>query len=496
MTTTQTPTPTTTGSPYLTDLVARQRAAFLRDGIPDVATRVDRLDRLEAMLVESADALTAALDLDFGTRSRELSLAADVVGSLGEIQHQRKHVAAWTATTPVAKLAGRIGLSQRIRHDPKGVVGIIGPWNFPVQLVVVPAASALAAGNRVVLRPSEVTAATAQVLADAAPRWFSEDELAVVTQDQADGPAFVRAAWDHLFFTGSTAVGRLVAEAAGRNLVPVTLELGGKNPAVVDRAADVQHAAARLADARMVNSGQVCVCPDYVLVPREHETAFVDAVLATWRDRMTSVAANDDVTSIVDDRNFARVVGLVDDAVARGAVRHAVEPHGERLPDPVRRKVPPTVLTGVAPGSTILEEEVFGPVLTVHPYDDLAEAIDRINAGPSPLTIYWLGEDDERFEQLQAHTRSGSVNGNDFGLNMINPDLPFGGVGASGYGAYHGKAGFETFSHARTVVHSRMGFSLGRMMAPPFRRRDALTSSLQLKAARRKVAKRAGRSGQ
>jgi coniferyl-aldehyde dehydrogenase len=467
-------------------ILDRQRAAFVADGIPDLAIRLDRVNRLQSMVLDNTEALVAALAEDFGTRAREVSVLADIVGIMGDLDYQKKHLQKWMRTDSRGWLLNRAGLRQQIRHDPLGVVGVMGPWNFPVQLTMLPAGTALAAGNRVMVRPSEVTVVTTQLLARLAAQYFPAEELAVLTDDQADGPTFAALEFDHLFFTGSPAVGALVAQAAGKNLVPVTLELGGKNPAVVDRSADLRKAAARIAASRMVNGGQVCMCPDYVLVPEEKSGAFVDELLAQWRNTFPRIQGNGDYTSVISERHFDHVVGLIDDAVARGAERVEHVPAGESLPDRGSRKIAPTILTGVPGEARVNREEIFGPLLVVHPYRELSEAIDYVNAAPHPLTIYWYGADNDRYRQLQGATRSGSVNGNDFTLNFIGSELPFGGVGHSGTGAYRGRAGFDTFTHARAVAYSRWPVSLARMMAPPFGRRDARLVNLQLAAFRRR----------
>ena len=491
MTTTARPT---TGSRaadrlQLHEILERQRVAFLADGIPDARTRIDRITRLQAMILDNADALVEALREDFGTRPRSISLSGDVISCMADLDHQKKHLASWMGTSAPATILNRLGVRHRVRRDPKGVVGVVGPWNFPVMLTVVPAGAAFAAGNRVMLRPSEITAHTVEVMADIAPDYFALEELAVITEAHGDGAAFTELPLDHLFFTGSPAVGALVAQAAGRNLVPVTLELGGKNPVVVDRATDVSRAARRVAASRIINAGQVCLCPDYVFVPSEDLDTFVGTALESWRAAVPTLADNDDYTSIINERNYDRVVRLVEDAVAKGATKHEVLPPGEGTPHRSTRKIPPTLLTGVTDDMLVAQEEIFGPVLAVHPYDDLGEAIAHVNRHPSPLTMYWYGDDNDRFHRLQESTRSGSVNANDFGLNMLSPEVPFGGVGRSGYGAYHGKAGFDTFSHARTVVFSKLPLSTAAMMAPPFKRSDDRMNALQLAMLRRKVAR-------
>ena len=463
------------------ELLEIQKAAFLRDGLPDAHTRIDRINRLGQMLLDHADEITAALNDDFGTRPRDLSIAADVAGCMIDIAHQRHSAEKWMRETNVAKLQGLIGYKQRLRRDPLGVVGIMGPWNFPLQLTIVPAASAFAAGNRVLMRPSSITAKTTDVIARVAPDYFSIEELAVITSKHGGGSDFAKLKVDHMFFTGSPEVGSSVAQEAAKNLVPVTLELGGKNPAVVDKTTDITKAANFLADARMVNGGQVCLCPDYVFVPEEKVGEFTEKVIARWTKNFPSIVDNGDYTSTVNEKNYKRIVGLIDDAVELGAQKRQVMPAGEQLPNDEARKIPPTLLTGVTPGMKIEDDEVFGPVLTVYPYRELSEAIDKINSSGHPLTLYWVGDDNENLKTVADNTRSGSISGNDFALHLLSQGLPFGGVGRSGMGNYHGEFGFNTFSHSRAVTVSTMPISFAEIMTAPFTKRDKRLTDIQMK---------------
>ncbi|GAA4682815.1 aldehyde dehydrogenase family protein [Gordonia humi] len=465
----------------LTELLEIQKAAFLRDGIPDASTRIDRINRLGQMLLDNADEITAALDEDFGTRPKELSIAADVAGCMIDLTHQRRSVEKWMAEDNVSKLQGLMGYKQRLRHDPLGVVGIMGPWNFPLQLTIVPAGSAFAAGNRVLMRPSSITAKTTDVIARVAPDYFSIEEFAVVTSKHGGGSDFAKLDVDHMFFTGSPEVGKSVAQEAAKNLTPVTLELGGKNPAIVDPVQDITEAANFLADARMVNGGQVCLCPDYVFVPESKVGEFTEKVVARWRKNYPTILKNGEYTSTINEKNYNRIVGLIDDAVGLGATKTQVIPAGEQLPDADARKIPPTVLTGVKAGMKIEEDEVFGPVLTVYPYRNLSEAIDKINSAGHPLTLYWVGDDNENLQRVADNTRSGSISGNDFALHLLSHGLPFGGVGRSGMGNYHGKFGFDTFSHARAVTVSTMPISFAQIMSAPFTKSDKRLTNAQMK---------------
>jgi coniferyl-aldehyde dehydrogenase len=371
-----------------------------------------------------------------------------------------------------------------------GVVGIIGPWNFPLNLVVLPASAAFAAGNRVMIKMSEITPRTAELLKTTAPNYFDPTELGVITGGPDTAAAFSALPFDHLFFTGSPAVGALVQQAAAHNLVPVTLELGGKNPVVVSRDADIDRSAARIAQARMINGGQVCICPDYVFVPDDRVDEFVDVARQTLRGMFPAIVANDDYCSSVNHANFDRVVGLIDDARANGATVEAVAPAGESLPDRASRKIAPTIVRNVNEHMRIANEEVFGPVLAVRPYSQLADAIDYINERPAPLVAYWYGPDNDDFKSFVRHTRSGGVARNDFGAQMIPSAAPFGGVGRSGMGAYHGKAGFDAFSHYRTVVGSDLPFSITGRAAPPFSGSMKAGVGVALRVARRRTARR------
>ncbi|WP_237572779.1 aldehyde dehydrogenase family protein [Mycolicibacterium lacusdiani] len=471
-------------------ILDRQRQAFLSEGPATLETRHHRIDRLLAMVLDNTDAFVDAMAADYGTRSRAASVFTEVVGMIPVIEHTRAHVRTWMKPTRIMRPARLFGIRAEVEAAPLGVVGIIGPWNFPLNLVVLPAAAAFAAGNRVMIKMSEITPATAELMRSTAPSYFDTEELEIVTGGTDVAQEFSRLPLDHLFFTGSPSVGALVARAATENLVPVTLELGGKNPVVVAPDADLERAATRIAQARMVNGGQVCVCPDYVFVPEDRVDAFVERASETWRATFPQIVANADYCSSVNDANFLRVVGLIDDARDHGARVDAVVPPGETLPDPGTRKIAPTIVRDVDDRMRIAEEEVFGPVLTVLGYRALRDAIDYVNARPAPLVAYWYGPDGADFRRFVAGTRSGGVARNDFAAQMIPSAAPFGGVGRSGMGAYHGKAGFDAFSHQRTVVGTDLPFSVTGSAAPPFTRPMKAYADLTLRLARRRTHRR------
>lgn len=474
----------------LDELLAAQRRSFIADGPPDVALRRNRIDRLLAMVLDNSEDFVAATAADYGSRSRSAAFFAEILGMLSVIEHTRAHVPQWMRATKLMRAARFAGLRAEVVPSPLGAIGIIGPWNFPIQLTVLPAAAAFAAGNRVMIKMSEVTPRTAELMAATAPKYFDPTELQVVTGGPEVAAEFAGLPFDHLFFTGSPAIGALVARAAADNLVPVTLELGGKNPVVVSPGADIERAASRIAQARMVNGGQVCVCPDYVFVPEAQVDRFVAVARETLNGLFPSIIDNADYCSSVNQANFDRVVGLIADARAHGARIDSVVPAGEVLPDPGSRKIAPTIVRDVNDRMRIAGEEVFGPVLAVRGYSALTEAVEHINAHPSPLVAYWFGPDDADFRHFVSHTRSGGVARNDFAAHMIPSEAPFGGVGRSGTGAYHGKAGFDTFSHYRTVVGTDLPFSVTGQAARPFTTPMRISADLSLRRARSRTAAR------
>jgi coniferyl-aldehyde dehydrogenase len=468
----------------------RQRQAFVQDGPPGVALRRNRIDRLMALVLDNTDAFVDAMATDFGTRSRAATLFTEMIGMMPVIEHTRSNVPRWMRATKLMRTAGLFGLRAEVQPSPLGVVGIIGPWNFPLNLVVLPAVAAFAAGNRVMIKMSEVTPNTADLMKATAPRYFEQAELDVVTGGPDVAAAFAALPFDHLFFTGSPSVGALVQRAASQNLVPVTLELGGKNPVVVGPGANIARSAARIARGRMVNGGQVCVCPDYVFVPDDQLDSFVDTARATLRDMFANIISNSDYCSSVNEANFDRVVGLIEDARVNGASVETIAPQGESLPDRASRKIAPTIVRDIDERMKIASEEIFGPVLVVKGYARLDDAIDYINHRPAPLVAYWYGPDDADFRDFVRNTRSGGVARNDFAAQMIPSEAPFGGVGRSGMGAYHGKAGFDTFSHHRTVVGSDLPFSLGGNAAPPFGSSMQLYANVMMRRARARTRRR------
>ncbi len=429
-----------------------QRAAFIAEGQVSLETRRARLQRAIDLLVKHSDPLCEAMRDDFGGRPVAFSLMNDVLGSIAALKASRDHLHEWMGDQQRASVApfDQFGATAWVKFQPKGVVGIIGTWNAPVFTLFAPLASVFAAGNRAVLKPSEVAPRTAEVVARIVGESFDPAELAVVTGGPAVGAAFAAQRWDHIVFTGSTAIGREIMKAAAENLVPVTLELGGKSPVLVGRSADIRNAAERIAVGKAQNSGQLCVAPDTVWVPQEKLEEFVAAVREVYAGLYPTIAGNPDVTPAIDDRHFARVESYVADAGARGAriVMAGEFPSAEGTAE---RRVPLRLVIGAPAASEIARQEIFGAAMLVNPYEKIADAVAAVNAGERPLALYYFGTDAAEQTWVLDHTLSGGVAINDVLMHAALHDAPFGGVGASGMGHYHGREGFFEFSHLRAV---------------------------------------------
>jgi len=431
-------------------ILERQRSAFAEEMNPTIAVRKDRLDRLAAMGEKHAAQIVEAIGADFGHRSAHETQMAELVLVGGAIRHTRRHLKGWMKTRSVPTALHYLPASNRLMRQPLGVVGIVAPWNYPYQLSVTPAVAAIAAGNRVMIKPSELTPRFSELLQRIVAEFFAEGEMAVVIGDAQTGKAFTELPFDHLFFTGSTAVGRMVAQAAAKNLTPVTLELGGKSPAIFDPSSDFATAAPRLAFGKLLNAGQTCIAPDYAFVPNDRIDAFVEQMHRSVAKMYPRLAANPDYTSIVSDRHFARLQGLLEDARAKGARIVTINPAGETF-DPARRKQPPVLVLGATPEMKLMQEEIFGPILPVLGYDRIEEPIAYINRHDRPLALYWFGADGASRDKVLTQTISGGVTLNDCIWHIAQEDQPFGGVGASGTGSYHGEWGFRTFSKEKPV---------------------------------------------
>jgi coniferyl-aldehyde dehydrogenase len=426
--------------------------------------REKNLNALVALVHEHMEAFTAAISADFGHRSAHETRLLEIFPSLEAIRHSRGHFAAWMRPQGrAASLWFRPGRAQII-PQPLGVVGIIVPWNYPLFLAVSPLAAALAAGNRVMIKMSEFTPQTGQLLADLVGKYFPKGDVSVVLGDAAVSAAFAKLPFDHLLFTGSTAVGHHIMRMAADNLTPVTLELGGKSPAIIGPEYSLHKAAERIIVGKLMNSGQTCIAPDYVMVPAGQEEAFVAAARAVVARIYPQLATTPDYTSIVNERHFQRLNGYLTDAAAQGA---RVVPLSDAVADPVRRRLPPLALLGVKDSMRVMQDEIFGPLLPVLPYRALDQALAYVNAHPRPLALYIFENDKKRLDRVLQGTVAGGVTVNDTILHIAQEELPFGGVGPSGMGHYHGEEGFKTFSKQKSVFYqsSVNGMSL---FNPPY----------------------------
>jgi coniferyl-aldehyde dehydrogenase len=453
-------------------VLQRQKVANIRDGAPSPERRIDRLDRCIKLLITYEGQIVQALNADFGNRPAAVSGITDVGGSIGPLKHAKAHLKAWMRperrkTTPA--LLGFLGAKAEVRYQPKGVVGIISPWNFPVNLTFAPLAGVLAAGNRAMIKPSEYTPATSELMAKMFASVFSEDEIAVFPGGPEVGQAFSELAFDHLIFTGATGVARHVMAAAAKNLTPLTLELGGKSPVIIGRSADYATAAARVMAGKTMNAGQICLAPDYVLAPQDKLGAFVGAAVEAVETMFPTIKDNPDYTAVIADRHYDRIQAHIADARAKGAEVVVINPGGEDFSQQQHRKIPPTLILNPTDDMTVMQEEIFGPVLPVKTYASVSEAIDYVNAHDRPLGLYYFGADAAEETQVLNSTTAGGVTVNDVVFHVAQEDLPFGGVGPSGMGSYHGVDGFREFSHRKSIYH-QLKKDLGPMKAlrPPY----------------------------
>jgi coniferyl-aldehyde dehydrogenase len=451
--------------PQLAERFAAQRRAFAADPNPPLAARRQRLDRLLALIDDNEDAFVAAIDADFGGRAAQETRIAEIFVTRAAIRYARRHLRGWMRTRRVPTALPFLPARNRLAPQPLGVVGIVSPWNYPIQLTLCPLVAALAAGDRALIKPSELTPRVSALLAELAAKYFDPDLASVVVGDAETGKAFVALPFDHLLFTGSTAVGRQVAAAAAANLTPITLELGGKSPAIFDASCDLAQASARVAAGKLFNAGQTCVAPDYLLVPRGQADAAAAALTAAMTRLYPKLAANPDYTAVISQRHRERLIALVAEAREAGARIVEINPAGESFAD--SRKLAPTLVIGAPPTSRLMREEIFGPVLPIVEYERIEDAIAVVNRGDRPLALYWFGRDAARRERVLSETIAGGVTVNDCLLHFVQEGQPCGGVGASGVGAYHGEWGFRTFSKLKPVFHQSnlSGFPLLR---PPY----------------------------
>ena len=462
-----------------------QKNLNIKEGAPDITLRKDRLDRVIAMVSKYDKQIVSAVNQDFGNRDQVMSAATEVASVIGPMEHAKKNLKKWMKTekrkaaiAPLGSALSLLGAKAEVRYQPKGVVGAISPWNFPMNLALAPLAGIISAGNRVMHKPSELTPATSDLLKQMIEEYFDEGEMAVFVGDAEVGAAFSGLAFDHLIFTGGTSIAKHVMKAASENLVPLTLELGGKSPVVVGKNAKIKETAQRVMQGKTMNAGQICLAPDYALVPEEKVEEFVQASVEATSEMYPEMKDNDDFTSIINQRHYDRIQGYLEDAKEKGADVVEINPSNEDFSQQPHHKIPPTIVLNPSEDMKIMQEEIFGPVLPVKTYKDVTEPVDYINSKDRPLGLYYFGEDAKEKDYVLENTTSGGVTVNDVISHIQMEDLPFGGVGPSGMGSYHGYDGFKEFSHAK-AVYKQTKINLMKLagLVPPYKKKEEKASS-------------------
>jgi len=462
-----------------------QKQLNIAEGAPSAALRLDRLDRCISMVSAYKKEIVESMQDDFGNRDPIMSATTEVDSVIGPMVHAKKNLKKWMKTEKrKASIAGTgpllslTGAKALINYQPKGVVGVISPWNFPVNLALAPLAGIIAAGNRVMLKPSELTPSSSDLMKKMINEYFEESEIAVFTGDPEVGAAFSALAFDHMLFTGGTEIAKHVMRAAADNLVPLTLELGGKSPVVVGQSSKMQDVAQRVMQGKTMNAGQICLAPDYALVPEGKVNEFVDAAVAITSEMFPDMKDNDDYTSIINQKHYDRIQGYLADAKEKGAEVVEINPSNEDFSQQPHHKIPPTIVLNPTDDMQIMQEEIFGPVLPVKTYSDVSETVNYINSKDRPLGLYYFGKDKKEQDFVLNNTTSGGVTVNDVISHIQMEDLPFGGVGPSGMGSYHGHDGFKEFSHAKaTYTQSKLNLMKIAGLVPPYKKKEEKPSA-------------------
>ena len=453
---------TAENSSRIDQVFARQRAASRQDPYPSLETRLQNLDKLQNLLLENQAEIAAAVNADFGCRPPQETRLLEVFGLLGGIGHTRKQLKKWMKPQKRHVGLAYLGAQNTVLPQPKGVVGVVAPWNYPLFLALSPCISAMAAGNRCVVKMASNSQTLCRLMDKLVSAVFDEDTLAIIPAVSAHD--FTHRPWDHLVFTGSPAVGKIVMATAAKYLTPVTLELGGKSPTIIADDYDLKTAAERLLFGKFLNAGQTCVAPDYVFIPREKVTAFVEMAREIVSARYPT-SASQDFTSIIDDKAFARLIGVLQDANDKGV--ETINLLGADESNPDTRKIPPHLVLNPGDDTQIMQDEIFGPLLPVKPYDDLDEVIEYINNNERPLALYLYSNDKESQDKVTHNTLSGGMCLNDSMLHVAQHDMPFGGIGNSGMGHYHGQEGFIEFSKMRPIFKQAKKSGI-LALAPPY----------------------------
>ena len=450
----------------LQPILDKQKAAFLKKGFTSHKERIEALNKLKKSIGVHKEALIEAVLADFGHRSATEAWITEIVTVLQEIQGAKSHLKKWMKPANPGRSMNAGFAKSRIIYQPKGVIGIMGAWNYPALLVLSPLIGVIAAGNHAMIKPPEMTPRTAEVVKDIIEGAFIEEYVTVITGDMEAAVNFSNLAFDHIIFTGGTEIGRKVMQAAAANLTPVTLELGGKSPVIIDDSYPIKAAVERILMGKFMNSGQTCIAPDYILVSEARQQELIDTMQSELSKRYPSIVNNKDLTWIINERHYQRINNLIQDAESKGATVLQINPKGETLPED-SRAIPPTLVINVTDDMKIMQEEIFGPVLPIMAVKSTEQATQYVNSHARPLALYYFDKNSKRADHVINNTISGGACVNETMLHFANENLPFGGIGPSGLGAYHGYNGFLEFSHKKGVVYQGV-FSPAKLMRPPY----------------------------
>ena len=469
----------------LNEILEKQKKAHLTEGPLSVETRKEWIDRCIALLIKYQNEIAEAISEDFGHRSTESSLLADVAGSIGSLKSAKENIKKWVKpekrkVTP--SILGLLGAKLRLEYQPLGTVGVISPWNFPVTLTFGRLGSIFAAGNRAMIKPSEFTPKTSELMKKMFEEAFSEEEVAVFTGGPDLGEAFSSLPFDHLLFTGATSIAKHVMRAASENLVPVTLELGGKSPVIISKKSNFDVSVNRVMAGKTMNAGQICLAPDYVFIPKDKKEDFISQSKKVVTEMYPSLKDNPDYTSVINQRHYDRLQGYVEEAKEKGFEVIEINPSNEDFSQQAHHKIPPTLIVDPDDSLSVMKEEIFGPILSVKTYESIEDTVDYINSKDRPLGLYYFGDDKEEMQNVLENTTSGGVTINDVVFHVGQDNAPFGGVGPSGTGSYHGVEGFKNFSHTKTIYTQSKFDGLFGLFRPPFGSKAKSAIKGQIKA--------------
>ena len=454
----------------LNQILSTLKERFTEGLYPNLDERIDRINRLKNLVEDNMDAFHRALEKDFGTRHEQLSLLSDTMPVINNANHTLKNIRKWTKPEkrkPNFPL-GLLGSKAYVQSQPYGVVGIIAPWNFPLNLSLAPLVEIFAAGNNAMMKLSEFVPETSELIEKLINKYFKSDEVRVVNGGPKTSQIFSGLAFDHLLFTGSTSVAKKIASEAATNLVPLTLELGGKSPVVISSEAKMKKSVDKIIMGKLFNAGQICIAPDYIFVPEDKEQDFVESARVSVAEMYPTIKNNPDYTSIIHLNHYERLNSYIKDAKEKGAEIIQINPAHEDFDQQEHHKIPPTIILNVTDDMEVMQNEIFGPIFPVKKYKNFSETIKYINKSPKALALYYFGENKNEINDLLNKTTSGQMVINEVNFQFSMHDLPFGGVGPSGSGAYHGKDGYLNFSHKRAVLKGQNVLNAGKLVSAPY----------------------------